>query len=174
MTKRHSELLNKLQLQLQWETGDYTGNSNNNKEKVIPWVRDFIKFIYADVYVSLKAVLCSPYKNRSVYSLNSEIEFYQLINRLSTRRVYPYLTKPPEQPLFQKTWFLWFIITCHAFDAYISAVYVRQGEYSCTDYGPWSVRRWSFWWMLEQIYAYWRAVFLTFGSVFLSFLRQEL
>ena len=54
-------------------------------------MRDFIKFIYADVYVSLKAVLCSPYKNRSVFSLNSEIEFYQLINRLSTRRVYPYL-----------------------------------------------------------------------------------
>ena len=69
LTRRHLQLLNKLQIAL-----------NDSKEN----------FVFADVHGSLKLVLQNPYKNRSVFSFNSELEFYQFLDKVTTKGVFPY------------------------------------------------------------------------------------
>ena len=76
LTRRRSQLLNKLQIAL-----------NDSKENGI---LDAVKFVFADVHGSLKLVLQNPYKNRSVFSFNSELEFYQFVDKLTTKRAFPY------------------------------------------------------------------------------------
>ena len=71
LTRRGSQLLNKLQIAL-----------NDIKENGI---LDAVKFVFADVYGSLQ-----PYKNRSVLSFNSELEFYQFVDKVTTKRAFPY------------------------------------------------------------------------------------
>ena len=66
LTRRRLELLNKLQIAL-----------NDSKENGI---LDVVKFIFADVHGSMKLVLQNPYKDRSVFSFNSELEFYQFVD----------------------------------------------------------------------------------------------
>ena len=76
LTRRRSQLLNKLQIAL-----------NDSKENGI---LDAVKFVFADVHGSLKLVLQNPYKNRSVFSFNSELEFYQFVDKVTTKRAFPY------------------------------------------------------------------------------------
>ena len=76
LTRRGSWLLNKLQIAL-----------NDSKENGI---LDAVKFVFADVYGSLKLVLQNPYKNKSVLSFNSELEFCQFVDKVTTKRVFPY------------------------------------------------------------------------------------
>ena len=76
LTKRRLQLLNKLQIAL-----------NDSKENGI---LDAVKFVFADVHGSLKLVLKKPYKNRSVFSFNSELEFYQFVEKVTTKRAFPY------------------------------------------------------------------------------------
>ena len=76
LTRRRSQLLNKLQITL-----------NNSKENGI---LDAVKFVFADVHGSLKLVLQNPYKNRPVFSFNSELEFYQFVDKVTTKRAFPY------------------------------------------------------------------------------------
>ena len=76
LTRRRSQLLNKLQIAL-----------NDSKENGI---LDAVKFVFADVHGSLKLVLQNPYKNRSVFSFNSELEFYQFVDKVTTKRSFPY------------------------------------------------------------------------------------
>ena len=75
LTRRRSQLLNKLQIAL-----------NDSKENGI---LDAVKFVFADVHDSLKLVLQNPYKNRSVFSFNSELEFYQFVDKVTTNRAFP-------------------------------------------------------------------------------------
>ena len=76
LTRRCLQLLNKLQIAL-----------NDSKENGI---LDAVKFVFADVHSSLKLVLKKPYKNRSVFSFNSELEFYQFVEKVTTKRAFPY------------------------------------------------------------------------------------
>ena len=71
LTRRRLQLLNKLQIAL-----------NDSKENGI---LDAVKFVFADVHGSMKLVLQNPYKNRSVFSFNSELEFYQFLDKVTTK-----------------------------------------------------------------------------------------
>ena len=61
LTRHHLRLLNKMQIAL-----------NDSKENGI---LDAVKFVFADLHSSLKLVQQNPYKNRSVFSFNSELDF---------------------------------------------------------------------------------------------------
>ena len=66
------QLLNKLQIAL-----------NDSKENSILYA---VKFVHD----SLKLVLQNPYKNRSIFSFNSELEFYHFVDKVTTKTVFPY------------------------------------------------------------------------------------
>ena len=70
------QLQNKLQIAL-----------NDSKENGI---LDVVKFVFADVHGSLKLVLQNPSKNRSVFSFNSELEFYRFVDKVATKTAFPY------------------------------------------------------------------------------------
>ena len=72
LTRRRSEQLNKLQIAL-----------NDSK---VNGILDVVKFIFADVHGSMKLVLQNPYKDRSVFSFNSELDFYQFVDKVTTKR----------------------------------------------------------------------------------------
>ena len=50
----------------------------------------FQKLTFADVHKNLKLVLNQPFSKRSVFSFSTIIEFYQIINKVTTRFSYPY------------------------------------------------------------------------------------
>ena len=76
LTRRRSQPLNKLQIAL-----------NDSKESGI---LDAVKFVFEDVHSSLKVVLQNPCENRSVFSYNSELEFYQFVDKVTTKTALPY------------------------------------------------------------------------------------
>ena len=76
LTHHRLELLNLAQSYLQEEY-------YNKKDDICP------KFTFADVHGNLKLVLNQPFKNRSVFSFSSVCEFYQIINKVTTRFSYP-------------------------------------------------------------------------------------
>ena len=76
LTRRRSQLLNNLQIAL-----------NDSKENGI---LDAVKFVFADAHDSLKLVLQSPCKNRSVFSFIFKLEFYQFVDKVTTKRTFPY------------------------------------------------------------------------------------
>ena len=49
-----------------------------------------VKFALADVHGTLKIVLTKPYKNRHVFAFDSVLEYFQIINKVSTKGRYPY------------------------------------------------------------------------------------
>ena len=83
LTRHYSQLLNNLQIALI--------NSKMNG------ILNAVKFVFADVHGSLKLVLQNPYKNRSVFSVNSELEFYQFVDKVTTERAFPYEDEFEEQ-----------------------------------------------------------------------------
>ena len=60
---------------------------NDSKENGI---LDAVKFVFAGVHGSLNLVLQKPYKNRSVFPFNSELEFYQFADKVTTKRAFSY------------------------------------------------------------------------------------
>ena len=76
LTRCYSQLLNKLQIAL--------NDSNENG------ILDAVKFVLTDVHGSLKLVLQNPYKNRCVFSFNSELEFYQFVDKVTNKTAFPY------------------------------------------------------------------------------------
>lgn len=73
LTTRRSQLLNKL-----------LAAFNDNKENGI---LDTVNFVYADVHDSLQLVLQNPTKWGKFF-FNSELEFYQFVEKVSTKRVF--------------------------------------------------------------------------------------
>ena len=82
LTRRRSQLLNKLQVAL-----------NDSKEN---GVLDAVKFVFTYVYGSLKLVLQNPYQNKFIFSFHSELEFYQFVYKVTTKRALPYEDKLEE------------------------------------------------------------------------------
>ena len=76
LTRRRSQLQNKLQTA-----------SNDSKENGI---LDAVTFVFADVHGSLKLVLQNFYENRSAFSVISKLEFYQFVDKVITKRAFPY------------------------------------------------------------------------------------
>ena len=55
-----------------------------------PNEKGIVKFAFVDVHGTLKIVLTKPYKNRLVFAFDSVLEYFQLVNNVSTKRRYPY------------------------------------------------------------------------------------
>ena len=51
---------------------------------------DIVKFAFVDVHGTLKIVLTKSYKNRHVIAFDSVLEYFQIVNKLSTKGRYPY------------------------------------------------------------------------------------
>ena len=49
-----------------------------------------VKFALADVHGTLKIVLTKPYKNRHVFAFDSVLEYFQIVNKVSTKETYSY------------------------------------------------------------------------------------
>ena len=49
-----------------------------------------VKFAFADGHGTLKIVLTKSYKNRRVFAFDSLLEYFQIVNKVSTRGRYPY------------------------------------------------------------------------------------
>ena len=49
-----------------------------------------VKFAFVDVHGTLKIVLTKSYKNRNVIAFDSVLEYFQIVNKLSTKGRYPY------------------------------------------------------------------------------------
>ena len=49
-----------------------------------------VKFAFADVHGTLNIVLTKPYKNRHVFAFDSVLEYFQIVNKVSTKERYPY------------------------------------------------------------------------------------
>ena len=49
-----------------------------------------VKFAFADVHGTLKIFLTKPYKNRHVFAFDSVLEYFQIVNKVSTKETYPY------------------------------------------------------------------------------------
>ena len=83
MTQRRMEILNETQFYLNENEAEEL-EKNGEKGKA------FVKFTFADVHGNLKLVLNRPYNNRSVFSFNTVLEFFQIIDKVSTISSYPY------------------------------------------------------------------------------------
>ena len=55
-----------------------------------PNEEDIVKFAFADVHGTLKIVLTNSYKNRHVFAFDSVLEYFQIVNKVSTKETYPY------------------------------------------------------------------------------------
>ena len=49
-----------------------------------------VKFAFADVHETLKSVLSKPYKNRHVFTFDSVLGYFQIVNKISSNRKYSY------------------------------------------------------------------------------------
>ena len=76
LTRRFLQMLNKVQIVL-----------NESKENGI---LDAVTFVLADVQGSVKVVLQKIYKNRSVFDFKLELELHQFVDKVSTKRAFPY------------------------------------------------------------------------------------
>ena len=79
VTKWCSYLLQQVQHIIKEESSD----DLPNKEGIV-------KFAFADVHGTLKIVLTKYYKNRHVFALDSVLEYFQTVNKVSTKERYPY------------------------------------------------------------------------------------
>lgn len=75
LVRCHSQLLNKLQIEL---------NSRENG------ILDTVKFAFVDVHFSLKLVLQNIAKTGLFFSFNSELEFNQFVDKMSTKKAFTY------------------------------------------------------------------------------------
>ena len=79
LTKRRSDILQQVQYIIKEESSDDSPNE-----------KGIVKFAFVDVHGTLKIVLTKPYKNRLVFAFDSVLEYFQLVNNVSTKRRYPY------------------------------------------------------------------------------------
>ena len=49
-----------------------------------------VKFASADVHGTLMIVLTKSYKNRRVFAFDLVLEYFQIVNKVSTKGKYPY------------------------------------------------------------------------------------
>ena len=49
-----------------------------------------VKFAFADVHGTLNIALTQSYKNRHVFAFDSVLEYFQIVNKVSTKERYPY------------------------------------------------------------------------------------
>ena len=49
-----------------------------------------VKFAFADVHGTLKIILTKSCKNRHVFTFDSVLEYFQIVNKVSTKERYPY------------------------------------------------------------------------------------
>ena len=79
LTKRRSDILQQVQHIIKEESSDDSPNEEG-----------IVKFALADVHGTLKIVLTKSYKNRHVFAFDSVLEYFQIINKVSTKGRYPY------------------------------------------------------------------------------------
>ena len=77
LTKRRSDILQQVQHIIKEESSDDSPNEEG-----------IVKFALADVHGTLKIVLTKSYKNRHVFAFNSALEYFQIINKVSTKGRY--------------------------------------------------------------------------------------
>ena len=78
LTKRRSDILQQVQ-----HIKEESSNDSPNEEGIV-------KFAFADVHGTLKIVLTKSYKNRHVFAFDSVLEYFQILNKVSTKGRYPY------------------------------------------------------------------------------------
>ena len=49
-----------------------------------------MKFAFADILGALKIVLRKPYENRLAFAFDSVLNYFQIVNKVSTKRKYPH------------------------------------------------------------------------------------
>ena len=76
--KRRSDILQQVQ-----HIKEESSNDSPNEEGIV-------KFAFADAHGTLKIVLTKSYKNRHVFAFDSVLEYFQIINKVSTKGRYPY------------------------------------------------------------------------------------
>ena len=76
--KWHSDILQQVQ-HIKEESSDDSPNEEG-----------IVKFAFADVHRTLKIVLTKSYKNRRVFAFDSVLEYFQIVNKVSTKERYPY------------------------------------------------------------------------------------
>ena len=79
LTKRRSDILQQVQHIIKEESSDDSPNEEG-----------IVKFAFADGHGTLKIVLTKSYKNRHVFAFDSLLEYFQIVNKVSTRGRYPY------------------------------------------------------------------------------------
>ena len=79
LTKRRSDILQQEQHVIKEESCD----DSPNEECIV-------KFAFTDLHGTLKIVLAKSYKNRHVFAFDSVLEYFQIVNKVSTKRRYPY------------------------------------------------------------------------------------
>ena len=78
LTKRRSDILQQVQ-----HIKEESSNDSPNEEGIV-------KFAFADAHGTLKIVLTKSYKNRHVFAFDSVLEYFQILNKVSTKGRYPY------------------------------------------------------------------------------------
>ena len=78
LTKRRSDILQQVQ-----HIKEESSNDSPNEEGIV-------KSAFADAHGTLKIVLTKSYKNRHVFAFDSVLEYFQIINKVSTKGRYPY------------------------------------------------------------------------------------
>ena len=78
LTKRRSDILQQVQ-----HIKEESSNDSPNEEGIV-------KFAFADAHGTLKIVLTKSYKNRHVFAFDSVLEYFQILNKVSTNGRYPY------------------------------------------------------------------------------------
>ena len=79
LTKRRSDILQQEQHVIKEESCDDSPN-----EKCI------VKFAFTDLHGTLKIFLAKSYKNRHIFAFDSVLEYFQIVNKVSTKRRYQY------------------------------------------------------------------------------------
>ena len=79
LTKRRSDILQQAQHIIKEESSDDSPNEEG-----------IVKFAFAEVHGTLKIVLTKSYKNKHVFAFDSVLEYFQIVNKVSTKERYPY------------------------------------------------------------------------------------
>ena len=79
LTKRRSDILQQVQHIIKEESSDDSPNEEG-----------IVKFAFADVHGTLKIILTKSCKNRHVFTFDSVLEYFQIVNKVSTKERYPY------------------------------------------------------------------------------------
>ena len=81
LTKQHSDILQQVQHIVKEESSDESPNEEG-----------IVKFAFAEVHKILKSVLRKPYKNRHEFAFDSVLEYFQIVNKISSNRLLKFIT----------------------------------------------------------------------------------